>query len=206
MRLIYSRGEAVKYVSHLDFIKVFERTLRRASIEVAFSQGFNPRMLLVFGNPLPVGLTSDFELLDITFAKPYEKDFIVKTLNAYLPGDIKIRSAEELTKPYKAILSSYSFAEYTGTIEGITSEDANALNSSFKNSFVITVMKRSKSGEKEVDIKPMIKSFEVSGNCLKISTVTGQEGSLRPELALSGVAKLANIDCTLTDIHKIRMY
>ncbi|MBP5665830.1 MAG: DUF2344 domain-containing protein, partial [Clostridia bacterium] len=48
-RLSYSRGDAVKFVSHLDFVKVFERAIRRACVDVAFSNGFNPRMQLVFG-------------------------------------------------------------------------------------------------------------------------------------------------------------
>lgn len=206
MRLTYRRGEPVKYVSHLDFVKVFERALRRASIEVAFSQGFNPRMLLVFGNPLPVGYTSDFELLDITFARPYEKDFIIENLNRHLPGEIFVMSAEELTKPYPSILSTVGFAEYEGKISGIADGDADALNAAFKSNFVIPAMKRTKSGEKEIDIKPMIKSFEVTHDILKVTTVTGQEGNLRPELALSGVSKLCGIDCELSEIRKVRMF
>ncbi|MBP5312805.1 MAG: DUF2344 domain-containing protein [Clostridia bacterium] len=206
MRLVYKRGELVKYVSHLDFVKVFERAIRRAGIEVAFSGGFNPRMLLVFGNPLPVGYTSSCELLDITFAKPYKTNYIAHTLNKHLPGDIAVVSASALEKPYASILQTVSFAGYEGKIEGLEPGFGERLNQAFNENETIFTMKRSKSGEKNVDIKPMIKEFVITGGTLKITALSGQEGSLRPELALEAVSKLAGIsDLSLVSVHKTMM-
>ena len=207
MRLVYGRGELVKYVSHLDFVKVFERALRRAEIEVAFSQGFNPRMQLVFGNPLPVGYTSSFELLDVTFARPYDTDFIVERLNSFLPGDIRILKAEELQKPCPSILQSFGFSEYEAGIIGLGEGDGKRIADAYKNSETVFALKRSKSGEKNVDIKPMIRSFEISGDRFHVVTVTGQEGNLRPELAFTAVSKTAGLEgCELSRIHKISMF
>ncbi len=206
LRLKYKRGQPVKYVSHLDFVKVFERALRRASVEVAFSGGYNPRMLLVFGNPLPVGYTSDHELCDITLKRPYEPEELVSALNSTLPGDISVISAEPLVKPYPSILSSVSFAEYVCRAEGLGEGTDVLLNRTFEESEAVFVMKRSKSGEKNVDVKPMIKKFEVSGDTVYITTVTGQEGSLKPELAFSGICSLASIESSLVSIHKTSMY
>lgn len=206
MRLTYKRGELVRYVSHLDFVKVFERTIRRACIDVGFSQGFNPRMLLVFGNPLPVGYTSDCELLDITFARSYEPGEIVEALNSHLPGDIRILSAVPLEKPYASILQSVSFASYEGTVSGLSEGDDNRLISAFQSNDTIFAMKRTKNGEKSIDIKPMIKNFEALGNIVKLVTVTGQEGNLRPETALAGIASAASVQCEFESIRKTAMY
>lgn len=206
MRLTYSRGDAVKYVSHLDFVKVFERAVRRAALEPAFSKGFNPRMIMVFGNPLPVGYTSCFELVDINFARPYEPDTVTEKLNEKLPGDVEITSAKCLQKPYTPILSSFKFAEYEGKISGLSERDAKLLNDAFYNHEKLFAMKRSKSGEKLTDVKPLIKSFEARpGSCL-ITTATGQEGSLRPELALKATAEAAGLSCEFEAIRKLGMY
>ena len=206
MRLTYKRGDSVKFVSHLDFVKVFERAIRRARIEVAFSCGFNPRMQLVFGNPLPVGLTSDCELLDITFARPYEPSEIIDLLNSTLPGEITVLSAKPLIKPYDSILCSVSFAEYTARIGSISPEDEDSLNSAFYSCKELMTMKRSKSGEKLVDIKPMIKSFLVKDGALYITVATGMGGNLRPELAFSAVCEKAGVSADLISIHKNNMY
>src|SRR5579862_1368863 len=64
-RLTFSKGEPVRYISHLDLMRTWERTLRRAAVKLAHSQGFNPRPRLVFAAPLPVGVTSDAEIVDV---------------------------------------------------------------------------------------------------------------------------------------------
>ena len=71
MRLVvkYTKGEKVKYISHLDFMRLVQRALRRAEIPVAYSKGFNPHPRLSFASALAVGTTSDGEYLDIILEK-----------------------------------------------------------------------------------------------------------------------------------------
>jgi radical SAM-linked protein len=67
MRLVikYTKEERVKYISHLDFLRLVQRAIRRADIPVAYSQGFNPHPRLSFASALAVGVTSEGEYLDI---------------------------------------------------------------------------------------------------------------------------------------------
>ena len=67
--LIYEKTDAAKYISHLDFVRVMGRMMRRASVPVAFSEGFNPHPLLVFALPLSVGYTSGCELMEFRLAE-----------------------------------------------------------------------------------------------------------------------------------------
>ena len=65
IRISFSRGEKVKYISHLDLMRLWERALRRASIPIAYSQGFSPHPKISIAAPLPIGVTSDGEFMDI---------------------------------------------------------------------------------------------------------------------------------------------
>src|SRR5579862_3363209 len=65
LRVRFTKGEEVRYISHLDLMRTWERILRRAGIKLAHSQGFNPRPRLVFAAPLSVGVTSDAEIVDV---------------------------------------------------------------------------------------------------------------------------------------------
>ena len=77
LRVKFTRGEEVKYISHLDMLKVFERALRRANIPIAYNKGFNPRPQIVFGLPLSVGVTSESEYADLEI---YEKNNLSRIL------------------------------------------------------------------------------------------------------------------------------
>jgi radical SAM-linked protein len=58
IRVKFERSQEVKFISHLDMMKAFERALRRAGLPIGYSKGFNPHPLMVFGLPLSVGMTS----------------------------------------------------------------------------------------------------------------------------------------------------
>ena len=66
--LRYEKTENVKYVSHLDFVRMFGRALRRAHLPIAYSEGFNPHPLLTFALPLSVGYTSECEIIELVFS------------------------------------------------------------------------------------------------------------------------------------------
>ena len=74
--LTYKRGDSIKYVSHLDFVRVFGRAFRRAELPIAYSEGFNPHPLLTFALPLSVGYTSECELMEFVMEKEMETEAV----------------------------------------------------------------------------------------------------------------------------------
>ncbi|MCX5750630.1 MAG: TIGR03936 family radical SAM-associated protein, partial [Candidatus Saganbacteria bacterium] len=62
LRIKYTKEDPVRFIGHLDFIKIFEKAMRRTDLPVAYSQGFNPRMQISWGLPLALGITSDGEI------------------------------------------------------------------------------------------------------------------------------------------------
>ena len=71
--LKYSRDERVKYISHLDFVRLFHRTVRRTGMNFMFSNGFNPHPIMMVAQPLSVGVTSDCEYMKVGFDGDYSE-------------------------------------------------------------------------------------------------------------------------------------
>lgn len=91
IKIIYSKGEEIKFVSHLDLLRVLERAIRRAEIPIAYSQGFNPRMKISYKTrALKVGETSDNCEAEITLDQPMNPEEFKDKLNFALPRGIRI--------------------------------------------------------------------------------------------------------------------
>jgi radical SAM-linked protein len=93
IKVIYSKGEAVQYISHRDLMRAFQRAIRRADLPIAYSQGFNPHMKISWGQALKVGATSDREEAILEFAQWVKPDEVKARLNAALPGGLAISDA-----------------------------------------------------------------------------------------------------------------
>jgi radical SAM-linked protein len=94
IRIKYTKEDPVKFISHLDLCRVFERAIRRADIPIAFSQGYNPRMRIDFGVPIKLGLTSDNLYIDLYLQDWRNPDSVKDQINSVLPEGIKILEAK----------------------------------------------------------------------------------------------------------------
>ncbi len=65
LRIRFKRGEEIKFISHLDLIRVWQRAFRRAGVVLAYSEGFNPHPRISLASPLALGITADAELMDV---------------------------------------------------------------------------------------------------------------------------------------------
>ncbi|MDD5382411.1 MAG: TIGR03936 family radical SAM-associated protein [Candidatus Margulisbacteria bacterium] len=93
IKLKYTKGEEVKFISHRDLMRAVQRAVRRADIPIAYSQGFNPHMKISWGNALKVGATSDGEFAELQidgWVKPQE---LMDKLNRQLPKGLAILEA-----------------------------------------------------------------------------------------------------------------
>jgi radical SAM-linked protein len=161
IRARFIRGEEVKYISHLDMMKMFERALRRSHIPIYYSQGFNPHPQIVFGLPLSVGVTSDAEYVDFELSEDMDPSTFVENLNKQLPKGLKLEEAKVRTSKSN-IMASISKASYEVlvTIEQNPSlEEVNENILRFLESKEIFIKKESKGKVRDVDIRPMIHKF-----------------------------------------------
>lgn len=163
LRIRFIRGEEVKYISHLDLMKVFERATRRAGISVAYSQGYNPHAHLVFGLPLSVGVTSQSEYADVELTESLAPEKFIEKLNKALPRGLLVTEARvKATK--ENIMASISGARYEILVATEEKQEADAFLSKLQGFIAqneIKVIKESKKGAKEINIRPMILSLEL---------------------------------------------
>lgn len=117
LRLSFSRGEELKYISHLDLMRLWQRVLRRADIPLAYSQGFRPHPRLSLAAPLAIGVTSSGELMDIFLQRRVSPHFFMKTVVSQLPHGIDISSIEEIGVGLPSLQSKVLYAEYTVCVE-----------------------------------------------------------------------------------------
>lgn len=96
LRLTYSKGEALRYVGHLDFVRAWERVLRRAGVPLAYSEGFNPQPKLQFASALPLGATGTHELLDVILSEPMAPGAFLEQVRPQLPAGLDLLASTEV--------------------------------------------------------------------------------------------------------------
>ncbi len=111
LRITFSHGEEVKYISHLDLMRFWERALRRAGIPLAYSQGFSPHPKISLAAPLPIGVTSECELMDILLRKRVSPYFLIKAASQQLPSGIGILGVEQVALTSPSLQSQVRQAE-----------------------------------------------------------------------------------------------
>lgn len=178
--LTYEKTENAKYVSHLDFVRMFGRAMRRAHLPIAFSEGFNPHPLLGFALPLSVGYTSECEILEITLTEPLPLKEIMINLNDVLPQGVKITGVSEGKSRMKAL----DYALYIVRAENLPQSIEEFLS---KESILIE--KKTKSGIKETDIRPDIKSIDVFPDRMEMTLRAGSRANLKPEVVINAMNK-----------------
>lgn len=122
LRIKFSRGEELKYLSHLDLTRLWERACRRACIAIAYSEGFTPHPRLSLAAPLSVGITSEAELMDLyltTWTAPHS---FVDQMSRELPRGITIGGAQSVNNDLPSLQSQVISAEYQVSIESEMSE------------------------------------------------------------------------------------
>jgi radical SAM-linked protein len=213
--LVFEKGESVRWLSHLDIHRTFERAIRRAALPIAFSQGFNPRERLSFVSALSTGVTGSEELLVLEFTAPREPQTITTDLNAVLPNGIRIRHSEEIADAeVKLIPKEIDRAEYRvvcGCATTTTPESVHrAVNQLLQQDEVI--IQREKEGRvRNINIRPSLYTLSLlpereNEQRLTLCMILGQGegGTVRPAEIVTALQK-ALPELTLRRAHRVRM-
>ncbi|MCD6161734.1 MAG: TIGR03960 family B12-binding radical SAM protein [candidate division Zixibacteria bacterium] len=111
IRIKYSRDERLRFYSHLDIMRMFNRAIKRAGLPVSYSQGFHPHMKMSFGPPLAMGYMSEAEYLDIQLDSPFEKNHLSK-LSENLPPGIEITATKLIFTKTDSLTKIINCASY----------------------------------------------------------------------------------------------
>lgn len=117
LRIKFSRGEEIKYISHLDLMRLWQRALKRAGVALAYSEGFNPHPRMSLAAPLALGVTSEAELMDIVLATWSSPHAFTTAVSRQLPRGIEISQVYNTPLTMPSLQSQVRQAEYIVKLE-----------------------------------------------------------------------------------------
>jgi len=130
LRLKFSRGEKLKYLSHLDLMRLWERALRRAGLPAAYSEGFSPHPRISLASPLAVGVTSRAELMDVFLNRTVSPGLFMEKVVPQLPDGIEILEVYPVNVQAPSLQSRLRQAEYLVELE--TDREAGQITAELK--------------------------------------------------------------------------
>ncbi len=198
-RIKFRKFGAMKFIGHLDIMRFFQKVMRRADVPIAFTGGYSPHMIMSFANPLGVGVTSDGEYFDIELQEELSLSGMqeaVERMNAVSVEGIEIVNMVPISDDKKRTgMSIVAAADYlSGLKKGEFPTDWKEKAAGFLAQDKISIVKKTKKSEKEVDIKPMIYRFEIRETCVYTQVATGSVENLKPEIVMQALCQYLNVD------------
>jgi radical SAM-linked protein len=209
----FSKLGDIKYLSHLELMNTIVRALRRAQLPVRYSEGFHPHPKLTFATPLPVGLESLDEYMDIELLPigQYTESGIIERLNSVFPLGIKALEVSFIPLQLKSLSAMIKSQSYLTTLLDeplgldIESSRVEGILRDFSIETSVEVEVERKGKKKIVNIKPLLRDviFE-QGRSVEFTLLKAEGAGVRPVEALSYILGISAKDLSLTPIRKFK--
>lgn len=181
VRIFYKKTGRMKFVSHLDMNRFMTRIINKSKIPVWFTEGFNRHAYLNFAVPLSLGYEGLYEVLDVKITDDnFPLSQVLSDLQAVSVPDIHFFDVKEAVMNMKEI----GFAEFEILFDEVSESLAEKIENFFKKESIICQKTTKKGGTKDIDIAPLIKNWQLSGNKLTLILTAGNENNLNPSLVM----------------------
>ena len=194
-RGLITKGEELRYVSHLDYANLFVRACKRAGLPMAYSEGFNPHMKVAFASALSLGAASDAEYVDFEMTEALSPSVVMERLGAHLPCGAQIVRLKMLTGKHKALMADVDEARYriavayTGDPETVR-ESVRCYNAAESAVWQRVTPKKKRTIETKAYVKTPVSFVWENGRLIFwMNLVVTPEGSVKPIEVLSVMAQ-----------------
>ena len=225
VRIKYTKSELLKFIGHLDVMRYFQKAVKRAGFDIAYSQGFSPHQLMSFAAPLALGVTSEGEYFDAEFHSVVSSEEFVRRFNEQMAAGMEVKAARLLPDDAKNSMSMEVKEKFLAYVPHLLELDK------------IEVLKKTKKNEKIEDIKSGIYKVSVESyvsaralagdpvdgtsptenqyvddinatDKLYMLLATGSEYNLKPELIVQAICKEIGYEYNRFDyrIHRLETY
>lgn len=188
LRIKFSKHGVLKFIGHLDVMRYFQKAIRRAGIDIAYSTGFSPHQIMSFAAPLGVGLESNGEYMDIEVHSLTSSQQLIDALNAQMVEGIHVLEAKLLPEDAGNAMASVYAARYAIRFrEGCAPAFLNrATIADFYSQPEIIVTKKTKRSETTFDMKPHIFECALSqdGQTVLLTVDASSSGNIKPALVM----------------------
>lgn len=210
IRVKFAKRGTMKFVGHLDFMRYFQKAIKRAGIDIAYSAGFSPHQILSFAAPLGLGCVSEGEYLDMEINSGKSSEEIKRALQNVMVEEIEILSVRALPDKAKNAMALVAGADYEITLrQGYKlPEGWQERFLDFCNQSKIIVLKKTKKSEKEVDIRPMIYQARQTRDGIFVQLASGSAKNLKPELMMESFYHFLGLEYTTlaVEVKRLEMY
>jgi radical SAM-linked protein len=187
LRVRFRRGTELKFISHLDVMRLWIRALRRARISIVYSEGFSPHPRISLAVPLSVGMTGESEFMDVTVSKTTSPHWFMDVINRQLPPGIEVLEVYPIALSVPSLQSQVRFAHFRVEVAtGKTEEEIKADVRRLLSLEHIPWYHERDTGRRNYDLRVLIDDIRVEGCKNSICTIEmklrcDESGSGRPE-------------------------
>jgi len=201
LRVHFAIDDPLSYVSVLDMGRLWERILNRVGAPIAYTQGYNPHPRFQFAAPLPVGYTSECEIVDLFMGQDVPTEGLLEVLREQSPQGLTINAVDEV--PLKAISPQSTMREAIYQVDVWTEASSEQMDRALKGLLdqpTVIVQRERKGRVKDVDLRKLVYElrYETSkdgAHRIHMRLRTGSNGAGRPEEILEAADIAANDLC-----------
>ncbi|MBI1279460.1 MAG: DUF2344 domain-containing protein [Anaerolineaceae bacterium] len=200
----FGKFDALIYTSNLDVAKTWERVLRRADLPILYSQGFNTRPRIVLASALPLGISSECEILDVSMREPIALEGLAERIQATSPVGLRIYDIYEVPVRSGTLPTRVRSSEYRIHFEdGIDGTDLQARIDKLMGSDTMLKTKQVKGKPVSINVRSLVHDLQIdeTGDLIAHLTV-GDRGNVRPDEVLAEMG-LAN---AIVSIHRFQLH
>ena len=195
MRILatFEKQERLRHIGHLDIMRAMQRALRRSGLPVSYSKGFNPHILLTFASALSVGAASTCEIMEVSLDEPVEPGVFMARMNEALPPEMQLTGARAVDEHRPAAMALVRAARYDIRLPEDAARTLGAAIPGFLAQAEIITDRKTKSGVKPCDIRPLIHALEMRENHLLAELALTETLSCKPAMLLTALCAFAGM-------------
>ncbi|MDD7390840.1 MAG: TIGR03936 family radical SAM-associated protein [Lachnospiraceae bacterium] len=208
IRIKFSKTGNLKYIGHLDIMRCFQKVMRRAEVDIAYSAGFSPHQVMSFASPLGLGVTSEGEYVDIEVQSSQSSETMLERINAVMVEGLQALSWVKLPDRAGTAMSVLAAADYRVAFDQPVPEAVRKQFEEFLSLDTLVVTKKTKKGEREVDIPPLIYQADLQEQTLFLQLCAGSAENLKPEQVMNAFMDRYHMEPEQLryHVHRLEMY
>lgn len=194
MIAVFEKSERVRHIGHLDIQRAVQRGLRRSGLPVAYSNGFNPHIQVSFASALSTGACGKREIMDVKMAAEVSEAEFLEKMNAAMPPEMQLRAARAVEDRHPAMMASLRAGMYEIRLrDGEQAKLLIPLIGPMMAQETIPVNRKTKSGIREVDMKPLIFALRGEDQVIYATLMLTEKESCKPAMILEGLKRAAGM-------------
>ena len=202
MLIRFGKNPRLRFISHLDLQRFLHMALNRTGLPIKYSEGFNPHPLMAFGSALALGWTSEYEVLDVRLSAPMGRKRCEDAMRFALPEDLPVLEVKLVEDRYPSVMAQVYAADYHIRLQGDAAQAILDQIPAFLAAQEVLAMKKSKSGEKQINIRPLALDVQAVEDGISARLMLTEKDALKADLLVKTLAERAGVEMCDVRIHR----